>query len=99
MIADDRTKKRSEAERRNERYRRKRIVMERLTPLETEITALEREQSETDGLLCTPDVLADSRRVQDLMLLRSKASARLDELLPKWESLMLEIEQIDGEDS
>ena len=99
VIADDRTKKRSEAERRNERYRRKRIVMETLTPLETEIAALEREQSETDGLLCAPDVLADSRRVQDLMLLRSKASARLDELLPKWESLMLEIEQIDGEDS
>ena len=73
--------------------------METLTPLETEIAALEREQSETDGLLCAPDVLADSRRVQDLMLLRSKASARLDELLPKWESLMLEIEQIDGEDS
>ncbi len=91
----ERERKRSEAELRNERYRRKRVVLEELTPIEEEISALEREQAETDELLCIPEILADSRRVQELMLRRGQTASLLGELMPRWERLMLDIEKID----
>ena len=88
-------RKRLEAERRNLLYRKKRKVLEKLEPIEERISLLEKQQSERDGLLSDPVFLADSEKVQNLLIMRNDAAKELDSLYGQWESLMAEIETID----
>ena len=93
---DLRTKeqKRAEAEERNRLYRAKKGFVERLAACEKEITAAEARKEEINGLLCSPEVLADSQRIQSLMIELKEKEERLKKLYEEWEELSIKIEEI-----
>ncbi len=91
----EKDRKRLEAEKRNLLYRKKRKVMDKLEPVEEQISLLEKQQSERDGLLSDPAFLADSEKVRNLLIQRNDAAKELDSLYGQWEGLMAEIEMID----
>ena len=81
-------RKRSEAETRNEIYRRKKGILDKLNPLEEKIHLLENEIAHTDSLLCNQEVISDSARIRQLMLDRNSKNRELETLLLQWEELM-----------
>ena len=91
----EKDRKRIEAERRNLLYRKKRKVLDKLEPIEEQISLLEKQQSERDDLLCDPSILSDSEKVQNLLIQRNDAAMELDSLYRLWEILMAEIEMIE----
>ena len=90
-----RDQKRIEAERRNDLYRRKKIVLDRLTPLEERIEGLETIQQERDVLLADPVFLGDSAKTSALLIERNETARELEELLLLWENLVSEINNIE----
>ena len=93
-----RDQKRAEAERRNELYRKKKKILDRMTPLEDRIGVLEKSQSERDSLLGDPSFLSDSSKVSRLLIERGAASQELVSLLAEWEALMSEMALIEQAD-
>ncbi len=91
----ERGRKRLEAERRNVLYRKKRKILEKIEPVEEQISLLEKKQSERDGFLSDPAFLVDSLSVQKLLIERNEAAKELDSLYTLWENLMAEIETIE----
>ena len=61
---------------------------------EKEISGHESRVSEIDGLLCLPETLKDSQKVQALMTERANLSRGLEELYSRWEELSLKLEQL-----
>ncbi|MGI6253611.1 MAG: ABC-F family ATP-binding cassette domain-containing protein [Aminivibrio sp.] len=92
----DRERRREEAERRNLLYRQKRIILDRLEPLEEEIFRLEEEQEKRDLQLADPEVLSDRGRTQDLLILRSETAGELESLYSAWEDLTTEMENLES---
>jgi len=90
-----RSRRRAEAERRNELYRRKKVVLDIMNPLEARIELLEREQSARDALLGDPAFLADSSKVSALLIERDRAARLITELLEEWEDLADEVARIE----
>lgn len=84
--------KRREAEERNRLYRARRAVEAELEPLEEKIAANEERQSEISALLCDPEVLADSARVQELMIEGGAIEQSLEGLYAEWEVLAEKLE-------
>ncbi|MBN1333769.1 MAG: ABC-F family ATP-binding cassette domain-containing protein [Synergistales bacterium] len=82
------SRKRVEAETRNEIYRRKKGILDKLNPLEERIHLLENEIEHTDSLLCDQEVISDSARIRELMLNRNNLNKELEILLLQWEELM-----------
>ncbi|MDO5115167.1 MAG: ATP-binding cassette domain-containing protein [Synergistaceae bacterium] len=93
---DVRTKeqKRAEAEERNRLYRAKKSFVERLESCEREIAEGEGRKEEINGLLCSQEVLADSSRIQRLMIELKEREEKLKELYQEWEELSVKIEEI-----
>jgi ATP-binding cassette subfamily F protein 3 len=94
--APERTKeqKRAEAEERNRLYRERKQWQDKLAPIEKQIGTDEARKEEISRLLCDADVLADSAKVQNLMIELKETEARLQENYPKWEELSAKIEEI-----
>lgn len=86
--------KRAEAEERNRLYRAKKGYVERLAACEDEIARNEARKEEINALLCTHEVLSDSRRVQDLMIELKEKENSLKTLYDEWEELGIKIEEI-----
>jgi len=74
--------------------RERREIRRELTPLEKRIEGLESRQAAIDAALSDPGVLADSGRVQSLMVERSATTRELSEAYDQWESLSLRLESI-----
>jgi ATP-binding cassette subfamily F protein 3 len=91
----EKSRKRFEAAKRNERYRRRRKVLDRLEPLEEDIARSETRLEEIDGQLCRPDVLENSDMVKALMVERDAITRHLEEALENWEALMEQLEEVD----
>ncbi len=89
-----REERRLEAEERNRIGRMRRGLAGQVQALEAEIGELETLRGRDQGLLCDPEVLRDSPRVQELMKELSGAEARLKALLPEWERLMAQLEEL-----
>jgi ATP-binding cassette subfamily F protein 3 len=85
--ADSRKKRRQEAEERNRVYRERKRFIDRIEPLEKSITASESRRDEIDGLLCRPDVLADSAKVQELLVERGAITEKIESGYKEWERL------------
>jgi|GEM_PF-4893833 len=86
--------KRNEAEERNRIYRERKAIEDRLSPIEKMIEKDEKRKEEISGLLCEPEVLDDSTKVQSLMIELKDTEKRLEENYPIWEELAAKIESI-----
>ncbi|MDD4160298.1 MAG: ATP-binding cassette domain-containing protein [Synergistaceae bacterium] len=86
--------KRIEAEERNRIYRKKKNIEDRLSPIEKMIEKDEKRKEEISGLLCDPEVLDDSNKVQSLMIELKDTEKRLEENYPLWEELAAKMEAI-----
>lgn len=86
--------KRAEAEERNRIYRAKKEFVSRLEKCENNIAAAESRKSEINELLCDPEVLAQSKKVQALMIELKDREKELAELYSEWEELSVKIEEI-----
>lgn len=86
--------RRAEAEERNRLYRAKKDFVERLAACEKEVADVEARKEEINGLLCSPEVLADSQRIQSLMIELKEKEETLKELYEEWEELSIKIEEI-----
>jgi ATP-binding cassette, subfamily F, member 3 len=84
--------RRQEAEERNRRAAVKKDFSRELHELEGEIVALEELTARNQSLLCDPEVLQDSPRIQALMKELNEAERRLKGLLPRWEEVMNRLE-------
>ncbi len=93
-----RGKKREEAERRNEIYRRKKTYVEELARVEQADSDLEDEKRRIERDLCLPEVLADSAKVGELMKRLSETSALIERTAARWEELMEIIDRIEKGD-
>jgi ATP-binding cassette subfamily F protein 3 len=88
-------RKRFEAAKRNERYRKRRRVLDELEPLEKGISRFEERIAEIDEQLCNPEVLEDSGLVKGLMVERDEVERDLEDSFEKWEDLMERLQEID----
>jgi ATP-binding cassette subfamily F protein 3 len=86
--------RRQEAEERNRRAAIKKDFSRELHELEGEIVALEGLTARNQSLLCAPEVLHDSQRIQALMKELKEAERRLKTLLPRWEEVMNRLEEL-----
>ncbi|MFR5880244.1 MAG: hypothetical protein ACLUEQ_05255 [Cloacibacillus evryensis] len=59
-----------------------------------EISFAERRKDEINGLLCSPEVLSDSQRIQGLMIELKEKEEALKRLYEEWEELSIKIEEI-----
>ncbi len=92
--ADAREARRRMSAERERAERERREIRRELTPLEKRIEGLESRQAAIDAALSDPGVLADSGRVQSLMVERSATTRELSEAYDQWESLSLRLESI-----
>jgi ATP-binding cassette subfamily F protein 3 len=90
----DRDGRRGAAERRNELYRKRRTLQELLTPVEKRLDEVEEEKRHIDCRLCEPDVLENSVEVQTLLIRRASLEKELEQLMPRWEELFLQMETL-----
>ena len=95
--ADDKARKREEAERRNELGRRTRPLRERLTALEAEIATAETRLAAIGAEQLDPALYEDGERVRRLQMEQAALQAVVDAAMAKWEDLALRIEAIESE--
>ena len=91
---DTKEQRRAEAERRNTLYRKRKVFVDRIGPLEQKIAGAEARQAEIDALLCDAEVLADSAQVQELMIERKKLEESLILDYGEWEELSEAMEAV-----
>jgi ATP-binding cassette subfamily F protein 3 len=89
-----RDERREAAERRNQLYRKRRALEELLAPVEKRLDELEKEKRHIDCRLCEPKVLENSANVQSLLLRRASLEKEIEQLMPRWEELFLQIETL-----
>ncbi len=87
--------RRLEAEERNRRGRIRKEISRELHELEAKIVELEAVKARNQSLLCDPDVLKDTGRIKPLMQELKKTELTLGELLPRWETLMHGLEDLE----
>ncbi len=93
-----REERRFEADERNRQSRARRELTGKIEALEEEIAALEAVKARNQGLLCDPEVLRDSPRVQELMKELGDVERRLKGILPLWEDAMKRLEEVEMQD-
>ena len=86
--------KRQEAEERNRLYKERKKFEDQLRPVEKKIETKEARKDEISALLCDAEVLADSSKVQSLMIELKDIEAELVTLNEKWEELAEKIAEI-----
>lgn len=79
---------------RDENLREIREVKKSISQTEKNISGHESRVAEIDGLLCLPETLKDSQKVQAFMTERANISRELEELYSRWEELSLKLEQL-----
>ena len=67
-----------------------------ISQTEKDISGHEARISEIDGLLCQPETLKDSQKIQGLMTERANLDRELTELYSHWEDLSLKLEALKG---
>ena len=92
--ADYRKKRRQEAEERNRIYRERKAFIDRIEPLEKSIAGSESRRNEIDGLLCRADVLADSAKVQELLVERGALTEEIESRYKEWERLSEALDEV-----
>lgn len=90
-------RRREEAERRIQTYRRKKSFVEEGQKLETEIAQMESRKTEIEKLLCSPEVLSNSAKVQSLMKELGDLTPSLEQAMNRWETIMETVEEIERE--
>jgi len=91
------TRKRLEAERRNQLNRQTREVRRGIEQLEGRIAALEAEQTELEPKLADPQLCARIEQYRGLIARYGEVRGELGELYAHWEARQLELEQITAE--
>ncbi|MDL2264294.1 ABC-F family ATP-binding cassette domain-containing protein [Synergistaceae bacterium OttesenSCG-928-I11] len=91
---DQKRDRRAEAEARNRLYRERKKFTDRIAPLEERIAQSEARRGEIDALLCDPEVLADSARVQELMIERKNLEDTIAGDYAEWEELCAAMEEV-----
>lgn len=86
--------KRQEAEERNRLYKERKKFEDQLKPVEKSIETKEARKDEISALLCDAEVLADSSKVQSLMIELKDIEQELVTLNEKWEELAEKIAEI-----
>ena len=86
--------KRLEAEDRNRIYRARKKIEEKISPVEKMIEMDEKRRAEISELLCDPEILGNSDKVQSLMIELKETERRLGDNYPIWEELAAELESI-----
>jgi len=89
---DDKQRKRREAEARNRRAAKLRPLEQQVAQLEERIGVLEAEQKARSAELADPTVYDDAARRNKLLSDYQTAQDKLDELNPRWERAMAELE-------
>ncbi|MDR1874070.1 MAG: ABC-F family ATP-binding cassette domain-containing protein [Synergistaceae bacterium] len=89
-----RDEKKREAGERERLLQKRRAFKKEIGALEAGIERTEARRDEVDGLLCRPEVLADSGRVQLLMRERDALTHALNEDYARWETLMSRMEEV-----
>ncbi|MBR0150540.1 MAG: ABC-F family ATP-binding cassette domain-containing protein, partial [Synergistaceae bacterium] len=84
----------TQSPKRNDNMREIREMKKSISQAEKDISGHESRISEIDGLLCLPETLKDSQKVQALMTERSNLARELEELYSSWEELSLKLEQL-----
>ena len=101
--ADDKMRKRREAEQRQRRSKVLGPIEKRVTDLEERITALETAQARRSGELADPGVYADDARRRKLLGEYQSDQQKLEELTGRWEAAAQELEaaraRLDAEDA
>jgi ATP-binding cassette subfamily F protein 3 len=87
-------RRRQEAEERNRIYRKRKVFMDRIGPLETSIAESEARRSEIDSLLCSRSVLSNSARVKELYVERRAVEDKLISDYEEWERLSETLESV-----
>ncbi len=95
--ADERTRKRREAELRQRRTARLGPITNRIETLEQRIGELEKAQGERGAALSDPAVYADERRRRSLLGEYQESQAKLEELTARWESSHEELAALESE--
>ena len=81
---------------RDDNLRQIRDIKKSISQAEKDISSHESRVSEIDGLLCLPETLKDSQKVQALMTERATLARELDGLYSSWEDLSLKLEGMKG---
>jgi ATP-binding cassette subfamily F protein 3 len=95
--ADERVRKRREAELRQRRTARLGPITNRIETLEQRIGELEKAQSERGAALSDPAVYADERRRRTLLGEYQESQAKLEELTARWEASHEELAALEAE--
>jgi ATP-binding cassette subfamily F protein 3 len=94
---DERTRKREEAEKRQELSRRVKPLRERLTAVEAEVAAHEKRLQQIAEAQLDPNLYADGERVRALATEQAELQRAVTVAMDQWESLSLRIEAIEAE--
>ena len=97
-LRQERDRKRGEAERRQERYRRIRPLRESLEAVLAEIDARERRKAELETLLSDPATYGDGNRAKGLGVEYRELAPALDSLYLRWSDLQGRIDAIEKEE-
>ncbi|MBQ3398381.1 MAG: hypothetical protein IJG51_05805, partial [Synergistaceae bacterium] len=65
-----------------------------ISQTEKDISGHESKIGEIDSLLCQPETLKDSQKVQNLMTERANLDRELSELYSQWEELSLKLDDL-----
>lgn len=87
--------KRLEAQERNRLYRERQKYEKKLKPVEQELEEKEKQKKEISLQLCDGAVLADSEKVQKLMIELSETEQKINKLTKEWERLATLIAEIE----
>jgi len=83
---NDRERRRSEAEARNERYRKEKPLRDEIARLEAEIAGLEADEKAASSALADPELYQDFARAKPFIDRQRDAQERLAELYAAWEA-------------
>lgn len=78
----------------NEALRERRETKKQIASLEKSIAETEARIAEIDDALCNPETLADSQRVQALMIERTEQDKTLKSLYVDWETMSMKLEEL-----
>jgi ATP-binding cassette subfamily F protein 3 len=94
---DDKTRKRREAEARQKRSAKLGPLEKQVAQLEERISVLEAEQKVRSAELSDPTVYDDAARRNKLLADYQSAADKLEELIPRWEATMAQLEAAKAE--
>ncbi|HSD94818.1 MAG TPA: ATP-binding cassette domain-containing protein [Syntrophales bacterium] len=97
-IQGERERKRREAERRQERYRRLKPLKDELEGLLDRIGKMERRKEELESMLADPRTYGDANQARSAGSEHREIAPALDALYQQWASVQEKIDAIEGED-